>query len=385
MKVKYEGWLRFQDSGSPYRWWTFEEAVEELGAQAGDKLLDEGPDDDPESRLSVRRGRKVLRRCSLEEVEAALGWSVGPWRPPREDHVALTEKLGELTNAVRDLSWTVRAHSNAEKRLENVRKMMDRPPPEPAPPEPAPRANAYLRLKGEHQYSSGDPFTDWELLVDVPQIRATRTQGANPMHAAKGDILREEPGDTLSPFELRRGNVRIADPEWWQVRHLFEGLREDPAPVPPDTRQEDDSRSLDRCIPQEAGVEHYAWVATQAIPEVGLRPGDFLVQLRRCNLTKQDAAAIRRPFERVPRRAYQALLENIENLEMIRRGDWRHNLASYLTSGPARRGRDDTSPLIIFRELVAPVSEPIDANSDEAAIFELLCQVGGRMPSSGES
>ncbi len=377
MKVKYEGWLRFQDSGSPYRWWTFEEAVEGLEAQAGDKLLDEGPDDEPESRFNVRRGRKVLRRFSLEEVEEALGWSAGPWRPPREDHVALTEKLGELTDAVRDLSGTVRAHSNAKKTLEDVRKMV-----EPKPPEPPARANAYLRLKGEHQYSSGDPFTDWELLVDVPQIRATRTQGANPMHAAKGDILREEPGDALTPFELRRGNVRIADPEWWQVRHLFGGLREDPAPVSRHSKPGDLSQRLNRCIPHTAEVRHSAWMATQAIPEAGIRPGDFLVQLHRGTLTKQDAAAIRRPFARVPRRAFQALLENIEGLEMVRQGDWSHDLATYLNHKRARRGRDGTSPLIIFRELVAPVSEPIRATSDDAAIFELILSTGCGMPAT---
>jgi hypothetical protein len=42
--------------------------------------------------------------------------------------------------------------------------------------------------------------------------------------------------------------------------------------------------------------------------------------------------------------------------------------------------KDETSPLLIIRPLVAAVSWPISAGSDEAAIFELVAQVGRRMP-----
>ena len=42
--------------------------------------------------------------------------------------------------------------------------------------------------------------------------------------------------------------------------------------------------------------------------------------------------------------------------------------------------KDSTSPLLIVRPLVAPVSEPIEAGSDVGALFELLKATGCRMP-----
>jgi hypothetical protein len=42
--------------------------------------------------------------------------------------------------------------------------------------------------------------------------------------------------------------------------------------------------------------------------------------------------------------------------------------------------RQENTPLLIIRPLVSPVSQPISAASDDAAIFELLAQVGCGLP-----
>jgi hypothetical protein len=52
----------------------------------------------------------------------------------------------------------------------------------------------------------------------------------------------------------------------------------------------------------------------------------------------------------------------------------------YLLRRQNPKWRDSTSAVIVIRPLVAPVSEPIHATTDDAALFELLCQVGGKMP-----
>ena len=39
-----------------------------------------------------------------------------------------------------------------------------------------------------------------------------------------------------------------------------------------------------------------------------------------------------------------------------------------------------TSPILVVRSFIEPVSEPIRASSNDGAIFELLKQTGGRMP-----
>lgn len=92
--------------------------------------------------------------------------------------------------------------------------------------------NRFLRVVHEGQFSGGDRYKDFELLVDAPEITATRSL-ATPQHAVKGDKLRErEDDDDLTPFELRRDGKRIGDPEWWQVRHLFDGLYRDADPAP---------------------------------------------------------------------------------------------------------------------------------------------------------
>ena len=47
------------------------------------------------------------------------------------------------------------------------------------------------------------------MLVDVPEIPVTRVSDAKAMHAIKGDVLREDDDDELTPFELRRNGKRI--------------------------------------------------------------------------------------------------------------------------------------------------------------------------------
>lgn len=85
---------------------------------------------------------------------------------------------------------------------------------------------------------------------------------------------------------------------------------------------------------------------------------------------------------RLPRAALRAVADGIgstvELLEARRDTDMDGLRRSLRMS--ASRGKDSTSPLIIVRPLIAPVSEPIEATSDDAALFELLASVGGKMP-----
>jgi hypothetical protein len=53
---------------------------------------------------------------------------------------------------------------------------------------------------------------------------------------------------------------------------------------------------------------------------------------------------------------------------------------NYVGNPRSQQAKDDTGDLFILRPLHAPVSEPIRASTDDGAIFELLAQVGGRMP-----
>jgi len=63
----------------------------------------------------------------------------------------------------------------------------------------------------------------WELKVDCPEIAVFHVSGVGgEPHAEVGDKLWEEPDDKLTPYTLKRGGKRIAYPEHWLVRRLFE-------------------------------------------------------------------------------------------------------------------------------------------------------------------
>lgn len=141
----------------------------------------------------------------------------------------------------------------------------------------------------------------------------------------------------------------------------------------------------------------WAFVATDEIAEAGIREGDVLLLIHMDRITRAQRRAVRGTMVRVPRAAYVALIEAQDRLvyaddswsdswsglpEFNPREEFFKRLASihkrWISLG--RKAEDATSKLLILRPLVEPVSQPLEAPTDDAAIFELLAEVGCRMP-----
>jgi hypothetical protein len=394
---KYLGWKIYTNTGKRYREWRLDEDVPELAVK-GDHLRDDGPELGVRKRLYVSgpvEGEwKTKGRYSLKKVEDALGVALPAWRPPREADLKMTEALESVSEAMAEVTKAIDRVSEDRQKLEAIKNVVDGTAKVSPPPKAPEKSNTYLRLKGEHEYDSGDPYTDWELLVDVPEIKVTRTQGANPMHAVKGDVLREDEDDELTPFELRRNGTRIADPEWWQIRHLFAGLKDS-------TEGEEDGSATPsaasalhrfyRLAPAEEGIASIIMLAREAIPGTIVRAGDYLryQTYGQDELPKASGAAVLR----VPRAHFAIVGQHFEDsvgvLYVPHNPDPKYSwltaearlgkLRAYL--GKQRKTwKDSTSPLFIIRPIRETLTEPIHATSDDAALFELLSQVGGRMP-----
>jgi len=386
----YRGWQTFSGTGDIFREWRLGEDVPELSATKGDDVLDIGPRSEPERRFRITRWDgtewKTLGRYSLEEVEKALGYELPAWKPPREADIVMTEAIQSVASALGQVTKAIERASTDRERLDAIKRVVDstRMPADPPPT----KENRYLRLKGEHQYDNGDPYTNWELLVDVPEIRVTRVNDVKPMHAIKGDVLREGQDDELTPFELRRDGKRIADPEWWQVRHLFAGLRGNS-----DSEEEEDKvvdDIIDAFLALGTGtLDEIAHIfhATENVPETPVQAGDYLVYIHYAR-DRADPTASRAHVTQVPRAQLGTIGEHFDTLKPISifphptggRLGALSRVRRYLGRAQRPSWRDDTSPLFVLRPMVSPVVEPIQARSDDAAIFELLCQVGGRMP-----
>jgi len=107
-------------------------------------------------------------------------------------------------------------------------------------------------------------------------------------------------------------------------------------------------------------------------------------------IDRVEPPGLRGYWKRVPRaclaRVADALNpDTLEVLELARGKVWKHEvtaLAASLRLTQQARWKDATSPLLIVRPRRSLVSEPVNAASDDAALFELLASVGGRMPST---
>jgi hypothetical protein len=118
--------------------------------------------------------------------------------------------------------------------------------------------NAHVRLLKADTYQDGEPYRDWELLRDCPEIPATRYK-AEPPHGVAGDVLREERDeDDLTPFRLKRDGRTIGSPEWFQVRHLFDGI-----PVGEEWEVDDTSANGAGILEQTPG--HLSWTFTRPV------------------------------------------------------------------------------------------------------------------------
>ena len=255
-------------------------------------------------------------------------------------------------------------------------------------PEPKTTENRYLRLKFEGEYRSGDSFRDFELLVDAPEVPVTRLIDVKPRHAIKGDVLRERHDDNLTPFELCRGSKRIGDPEWWQVRHLFVGL-DDRADEPEghgETRVDPALARLHQLSRDALRRPTSRFLATSSIPGTIVAAGDYLTF---SSFARKDPEVTGAVALRVPRAQLATVAEHFDSLRVLHvpfnpscttAADQLEYIGTRLRRRQNPKWRDATSRLIVIRPLVAPVSEPIAAGSDDAALFEFIHSSGGKMP-----
>lgn len=135
------------------------------------------------------------------------------------------------------------------------------------------------------------------------------------------------------------------------------------------------------------GKHVVAMLAERNVDGTPVRRGDVVIRLLG---SEHELPPIRGQAIRLPRASFALVADNLDAfrvLELARYGDgtmyeMRH-VEKTLRRRQQARYRDNTSPFVIVRSLVGPVSEPIIATSDDAALFELLAQVGGRMPTEG--
>ncbi|GMV08004.1 MAG: hypothetical protein AMXMBFR53_42790 [Gemmatimonadota bacterium] len=147
-----------------------------------------------------------------------------------------------------------------------------------------------------------------------------------------------------------------------------------------------------------------AHVATGDIPGTMIRAGDVVVLdategedpgkwvRQGCvwqRLPCSELDALHRAMEATYAADYTAFFERPWALLPVMDGDW---LLEYLADPdgewlqeyiglPVASGGG--SRVIVVRPLRSPVSQPVEATTDDGALFELLAQVGGRMPSEG--
>lgn len=85
--IRYQGWERYSDTGTPYRFWTLNADAPGLGGWKDDELHDRGPDDSPNRFRIFRRveGKwiSVAPLLPEEEILATLK-IVMSWTPPAE-------------------------------------------------------------------------------------------------------------------------------------------------------------------------------------------------------------------------------------------------------------------------------------------------------------
>ena len=122
-----------------------------------------------------------------------------------------------------------------------------------------------------------------------------------------------------------------------------------------------------------------AFYATAAIPGTEIEKGSLIVHVYR--LTQEMLAAIKGRFTRVPRSHFPLISEHIDSLRLIE-SSWSFDpkLGRYLRNRCALSGNDATSRILLVKPIGSAVSEPIEADSDAAALFELIASVGSRIP-----
>ena len=381
--LKYLGWLRFTNTGSAYRKWQFEKDVPELEAKKGWVLLDYGPQGEG-SRFQVRSAKDKWWWDAEDVYEWNSLLKDLRWNPPREGEEKIAKAIDYVATQLESLVATMKLKGKAERTLDDIQSTLDRSTTSNREPEPTSTENRYLRLKFDGQYDNGDPYQDYELLLDAPMVPATRTRLVEgPRHAIKGDLIRViDDGDR---FSLRRGNKRIGSPEWWQLKELFVGIS-----VRGETKEEEDT--ADEMPPHHKralallgeGRCMCAHVLERDVPEIRLEVGDLIVHTwsppfpemggRVRYLTMDDYARLRAATVD----SFDETFTLLAKLYDFGADD----LYKFLGS-PGKWGKKLKvwhSRLAVVRSSRSPVGEPIAASSDDAALFELIYSTGGKMP-----
>jgi hypothetical protein len=146
------------------------------------------------------------------------------------------------------------------------------------------------------RFKSATPYLEYELLVDAPEVPATRSVSASPRHAIAGDVLLLQ-DDDLTPVQLRRGGRRIGDPEWWQVRHLFDGLADPWAPcTAPETKAEGAPASQPAALQGSDAPDHVAQLSRYEGAD--LETARLMLELLRASQAAGVAIGWRYPWRR---------------------------------------------------------------------------------------
>lgn len=124
-----------------------------------------------------------------------------------------------------------------------------------------------------------------------------------------------------------------------------------------------------------------AFYATVAIPGTDIEKGSLIVHAYSGRFTQETSTAIKGKMTRVPRSHFSLISEHIDSLRLIE-SSWSFppKLRKYLRHRCALSGNDATSPILLVEPIGSGVSAPIEASSDEGALFELIRSSGGRMP-----
>lgn len=269
-------------------------------------------------------------------------------------------------------------------------------------------AGPAVELRGYFKYDSGSPYRVWTFTRDVPEVPALGQWVGDvdgPAYAIAGDELWEDREDRGLVFQLKRDDLVIGRPEWWQIRGpVFDG--DVPAWKLPAETVAPEPQPIDeivmRALPR--GLRAYGdfsnsdprgavFVADAAIVGTPVVAGD-LVFLREAiaskGMPKAERAAICGALIQM-KRSVAPLLADAIDAGVLRRAldsghhydrdaTWlRRNHARYVNAGS--KWSDTTSPLYIIRPWRSPISAPIEAASDDAALFELVVSAGGRLTS----
>ena len=129
----------------------------------------------------------------------------------------------------------------------------------------------------------------------------------------------------------------------------------------------------------QLGRHSAALIATKDLPGTPIRRNDIVLVLSGAG--NPEPAGTRGRRFRVPRSALATVADQLDSLDVLELSScdyWTYSVAKIERTLRTRQmptWKDSTSPLLIVRPLVAPVSDPIEAASDAGAIFELLAQI----------